>query len=238
MRVPVLPPLDPELVALIAAEREAAAPGPALDRVWSRVARSVGPVADAEDPSSALSHAAPRGLTAAARNLAVATFVAGGVTGAVIHAMWVRRPVALPEAHRPPSVAPVVPVQSSAEPPTPEVDRVEAKVPPPRTHVPVGPPPAPTPSAASSLAAERAILDRARASLASNDGKRALALTEDHARRYPLGLLGEEREAIAIQALVLEGRYDEARARAARFEARSPNSLFHPAVEATLESIP
>ena len=74
--------------------------------------------------------------------------------------------------------------------------------------------------------------------LSQGEGERALTLTDEYARRFARPQLGEEREALAIQALVLAGRYVEARDRAARFEAVSPRSLFRPAVEASLSSIP
>jgi hypothetical protein len=82
------------------------------------------------------------------------------------------------------------------------------------------------------------LLDAARAVLASEDPARSLSVLDEHRRRFPRGQLGEEREALAVQALVALGRYDEARERAARFRAAVPNSLFLPSVDATLSSIP
>jgi outer membrane protein assembly factor BamD (BamD/ComL family) len=91
---------------------------------------------------------------------------------------------------------------------------------------------------AESLSAERAILDQARSDIASGDAAGALVLLEDHARRFRKPQLSEEREALAIQSLVALAQYDEARARAARFREASPNSLFVPAIETALASIP
>jgi hypothetical protein len=82
------------------------------------------------------------------------------------------------------------------------------------------------------------MLDDARSSLATGEAAKALSRLEEHRRRFPHGQLGEEREALAIQTLVALGRHDEARARAARFRDSVPNSLFLPAVEASLASIP
>lgn len=96
-------------------------------------------------------------------------------------------------------------------------------------------PPAPR---ADDLAEERALLDDARARLASGDANAALQRLDEHARRFSHGKLGEEREALAIQALVNAGRYDEARTRAAAFRKRSPRSVFLSVIDATLESIP
>jgi outer membrane protein assembly factor BamD (BamD/ComL family) len=98
--------------------------------------------------------------------------------------------------------------------------------------------PAVPPSSTASLAAERLLLDQARAALSAGNTDEALASTDMHARRFAHPQLGEEREALGIQALVGGGRYDEARARAARFRATWPNSLFLPAVDASIASIP
>jgi hypothetical protein len=80
------------------------------------------------------------------------------------------------------------------------------------------------------LAAERAALDVARTALGRGDGANALAACDEHARKFPRGALGEEREAIAVQALVLEHRTDDARARAERFRKTHPRSILLPAV--------
>jgi outer membrane protein assembly factor BamD (BamD/ComL family) len=80
------------------------------------------------------------------------------------------------------------------------------------------------------LAAERAALDVARTALGRGDGANALAACDDHSRKYPRGALAEEREAIAVQALVLEHRGDDARARAERFRKTHPRSILLPAV--------
>jgi hypothetical protein len=79
---------------------------------------------------------------------------------------------------------------------------------------------------------ESALLQRAQSALA-RDPARALALTEQHRRSFPAGALSEEREAIAIQALRRLGREPEARARAARFETKYPNSVHRSRVRAT-----
>jgi hypothetical protein len=58
----------------------------------------------------------------------------------------------------------------------------------------------------------------------NTDPAKALALCEDHARRFPTGLLVEEREALAIQALIALGRVDEAKKRADAFYVKFPDS--------------
>jgi hypothetical protein len=88
----------------------------------------------------------------------------------------------------------------------------------------------PTP-VGSPLAAERELLDRARRALARGDTPDAERALELHTRRHPNGLLLEEREALAIKALMDVGRAEEARRRAGKFKERYPRSLFGPAVE-------
>ena len=81
--------------------------------------------------------------------------------------------------------------------------------------------PAPTPSDPSPT--EGALLLRARQEL-SSDPSGALALTQEHARRFPSGTLVQEREVLAIEALARLGRSPEARRRFDAFRARFPQS--------------
>ena len=56
------------------------------------------------------------------------------------------------------------------------------------------------------------------------DPARALAIAGEHARRFGDGTLAQEREVVAIEALVALARPPEARERAARFASRWPRS--------------
>lgn len=76
-------------------------------------------------------------------------------------------------------------------------------------------------------AAETALLEKARAALQSRPGE-ALELTRRHRARFPKGLLAQEREVIAIEALERLGRKDAADARAAEFERRYRGSVHRP----------
>ena len=67
------------------------------------------------------------------------------------------------------------------------------------------------------------ILTGAQDALAS-DPSRALALAAEHARGHPNGMLAQEREVLAIDALLRLGRRDEAEERADAFNARWPRS--------------
>jgi hypothetical protein len=83
--------------------------------------------------------------------------------------------------------------------------------------------------------AEVKLLGRAQDALRSRPDE-ALALCGEHARRFPAGGLVQEREVIAIEALVKTGRSDEARARADRFKARFPGSTHTRRIETILAS--
>ncbi|AKV04772.1 hypothetical protein AKJ09_11435 [Labilithrix luteola] len=78
---------------------------------------------------------------------------------------------------------------------------------------------------------ESSLLNRAHAAVTSNP-QHALALTSEHARRFANGMLVQEREVIAIEALARLGRVDEARARAATFYSNYPNSAYRRRVDA------
>jgi hypothetical protein len=98
---------------------------------------------------------------------------------------------------------------------------------------------APAPSApASSLAEERALLDAARSALSSGNAGSALERLLVHERRYPRGLLAEERESLTVQALAHTGAAEAARKRFAAFKRRFPASIFLPALEAVVGSLP
>jgi len=82
----------------------------------------------------------------------------------------------------------------------------------------------PQPQPAQQDDSELALLRAARAALAA-DPAGALRLTDRHAQRFPAGVLREEREVIAIEALARAGRQADARARADRFAASFPSSV-------------
>ncbi|MBX7197189.1 MAG: hypothetical protein K1X94_34385, partial [Sandaracinaceae bacterium] len=92
----------------------------------------------------------------------------------------------------------------------------------------------PAGTATSEAPSELALLGRARAALATHP-EVTLALCAEHASRYPEGVLREEREVLAIDALVATGRESQARARAVRFEAAFPQSVHRPHVSQALE---
>jgi hypothetical protein len=139
----------------------------------------------------------------------------------------------------PPSTAPVravaapaIPAAASADPSMRSADKSP-------TDPPIAPPAAPGSgqdlagrSAGGDLGAqaptiagetEIQLLQRAQDALGSSPA-RALDILNQHAARFPGAGLGQEREVIAIDALVRLGRAGEARERAAAFAARFPTS--------------
>ena len=81
------------------------------------------------------------------------------------------------------------------------------------------------------------LIDTARTALARGLPDDALSATELHAKRFPRGRLAEEREAIAVQALVAKGDAALARARAERFRRAFPDSLFRATVDRAVGSL-
>jgi hypothetical protein len=73
-------------------------------------------------------------------------------------------------------------------------------------------------------AEEDDVLRMTRMALAHDDIAAALSAIRLHIARYPFGLLAEEREMLAIEALVRAGRADQARARAEVFRHAYPES--------------
>lgn len=93
----------------------------------------------------------------------------------------------------------------------------------------------PAPGAAS-LAREAAILERARALIATSPA-RALAELEAHAAAFPNGKLTLEREFLVIDALRRLGRGREARARGEALLRRSRGSLYEKRVQQILDEL-
>ena len=72
---------------------------------------------------------------------------------------------------------------------------------------------------------ERRLLMEGQRALVQGKYAAALRAFSRHAKRFPHGLLAEEREAGRVRALARLGRLDEARSHAERFEMRYPNSI-------------
>lgn len=247
-----VPPLDPELRILLRANPPA--PPDARQRVRSRLASSApGFVPMGGAPAAAAGGALGALPTGA---LVFGAFVLGGLAGAVLFARLAREPQArvvyvdrpVPEVVASPPEAPSpaahpeassVATRPEAAPEPTKAALFEARSsepPPPEAALHVVQ--ATRPPRASQLAAERTLLDEARAALVQEAPERAIGLLNQHARRFPTAILGEERDAMQVEALVDAGRSSEARARADAFRVQRPNSLFLGTVESAIASIP
>jgi hypothetical protein len=232
-------PLEDDLHDLLATERRSpGAPPGARRRVAARLATSL---ASAGSPLSHLRRPTWQRVHMVAIG---AAFAVGAAAGAVV-ALGVRdgrreaapivdvprvgpvamsTPTSVPSAALSPAPTPATSPTASAAPGT-EEPAAAAR---PRR------PPSPASNDGSSLAREQSVLDTARIGLGRDDGAAALAACDEHARRFPRGQLREEREAIAIQALVLLKHDEEARDRADRFARAYPTSALLPAVRDAL----
>jgi hypothetical protein len=86
---------------------------------------------------------------------------------------------------------------------------------------------------APSFETEVALLQRAKGFVAT-DPRAALALVDEHAARFPNGMLEQEAEVIAIEALVAAGRASDAAERLTRFRAKFPKSAHLPHLESAV----
>ncbi|HEX7480229.1 MAG TPA: hypothetical protein VF331_20685 [Polyangiales bacterium] len=209
-------------------------------RMWQQLARTVEPASsESLQPS------------AAASGVSLAKRMSWGLllTAVAIAGWWYATPVAAPVAvpgAGPSHAMPVAPLRAVPVPPaaratgapsTPPSAHVDAEASQPASEpVPPGKsqrdprfagraahPPSTTTPVASDPAAEVALLTRARRVLYSVPA-RALELTEEHARTYPHGTFAEERELIAIDALINVGRTAEATKRGRAFLQMYPHS--------------
>jgi hypothetical protein len=84
------------------------------------------------------------------------------------------------------------------------------------------------------LRAEQALLEKARVAIESGRLSRAWKHLRGHARRFPKGVLVEEREGLWVRGLVRSGRKKRAAKRAKRFLKRFPRSSQRRMVEKAL----
>lgn len=171
------------------------------------------------------------------------TFVAGGVVGFALRGVLSPSPpvyVPVGKDVSPPLApsASALPVSASTLPPEPKV-AVSASA----SAKGVTPPPAksvgaPSASASNVAADEAKLVEMARTALVRGSAADALAACDLHAARHPSGERAEEREALAVQALVKAGRAADARARAERFRKAFPGSIYLGAVNASIASLP
>ena len=132
---------------------------------------------------------------------------------------------------------PAQPLQSKVPNLQPKMQAETATRPKPRLEPPgsVTPPSAvPAPALQPSERPELSLLRQAQEAVATAPA-RALSLCATHAERFGGGVLGQEREVIAIDALLRLGRVTEARQRAERFRVTFPGSAHTRRIDAALE---
>jgi TolA-binding protein len=121
-----------------------------------------------------------------------------------------------------------VPPTAAAEPP-PAIDEpappiVEAAPPATEPAAETSPSPAPPTVDARRLAAEVALLDRARTALRTGDASGAIAALDEHRRTFADGMLLAEADLVRIEALLVLGRTADATELGHAFLTRFPHS--------------
>lgn len=139
-------------------------------------------------------------------------------------------PTAVPEAPKPAAaVVPPMPeeeVEPALGEPEPEAHPKKHKA----SHKKAEPP------SVEDVRAEASLVDRAKRSLAGAPSM-ALELTDEAKRDFPNGMLVEEREAIAVQALAKLGRTEQAKQRGERFLSRYARGAHASAVRSALDAL-
>lgn len=253
--------LPEDVRALLDGERDdVPAPSAAREMVLDRVFSTVG-LAPAPHPAQPTQPPPPVVPTTAGSATAATAASAGWtgalVVGAVIVAVVAgsftarsRAPASIPVRSSVPVISTPMATPSSVMPVGQPAPSLAAPTPQATVATPVSSPspvhPAPSatvtarrPSATidespDALEEEQRLLGAAQRALTQTDAAGALATIRAHARRFPRGTLAEERDALEIRALLLAQREDEARALAARFRRRYPDSVFIATIDARL----
>jgi hypothetical protein len=228
--------IDPKLLEALRRDRQTAAPNDSLGRVAARLRIST-PDLETTPRQSAVKVIGDTGAHKVA--MLVLTLFAGGAAGALIHARFTSAPTTRVIDTNAPAPSMSMQRPFGASPST--ITVTEAVESAPAAERPPTPEPASKstpPAGLSQLDAERALLDTARIALVRGDNDDAIRVLDRHEKTFRRPLLGEEHDALLVQALVRTGRYDEARSRADAFRRRVPQSLLLPAVDAAIASIP
>lgn len=218
------PEATPMLLGLLdQARREEGLDVPAVERLVARV-DALGPV-PAKAPPSIHKALVFVGVSVAVVALLTAAFFLTQVESPPTQPaqpVEPREPQGELEVHAPEVEVPEVEV------PEVEVPEVEA----PEVEAPEVEGPLAQPSRDVNEGSEGALLLAARRALLSANPTRALALTREHERRFAEGAMEEEREVIAMEALLRVGQTERAEARRARFNTRHPSSPYRSRVDA------
>jgi hypothetical protein len=226
---------------LMALLRDADGPKGEREAIWAAMAASVAAPALGSAATSAGSAAVAKsaGLAGVLKVTAAGVALAGAswvVTDALLPAQPVTAPIAsVAPAPRPsppiPSrpLAPVPPAQIATAPPP--VAIVSPPPQPPRVTTPAPTTPAPQ----SSLREESRLLEGARDALRRGDVQGALAALDAEGKRFPNGVLDQERRTLLVGALAASGDKARAAEEARAFERIYPSSPLLPRVRAEVE---
>ena len=225
--------LGPDTRALLDAARDAH--DPSLDdrsRIRGKIATRIGAAAFATTAALTASSSTAR----AAAKLGIGVVVGGALL--IVGAWWrsghepsppppvQTHAIAAPAPSPPPVVdldpAPV-PVESLASIPQPTTEKRALPAPSPVT----------TEKAQSTLDAELTLLRDAKKALNDGDSSRALSILDEHQRKFPDGILAEERASTRVLALCAAGKTSDARAAAQDFLAKYPRSPSAPRIRAS-----
>lgn len=210
---------------VLAAGRRRQAPSPqARQRVWLALSGGLGSATGATGTAAATAV----GIKAALTTLGLA----GAVLGMV--AAVAPGPVERPSSGPPPRPIPVTSPALDEPPRLPALHEPVAAPPP----LPEPPPstepsrrrvaerPRPSTASADPLPVEAALLRTAHAALARADAAAALETLHEHRRRFPRGVLAEERDASILRAQCALGHHAQARRDARQFVAAHPRSAY------------
>lgn len=235
-----LEPLDPDLAALFAKEREQGelpAPDPevvdrAIERAKERAESLGSSSSEPRPPSGQAPPSAPSAARFGVKALALSGLV-GALVGAAVTYAWVA-----PSAVSPSPVSSSSATNASASAPSFAPSTTSASAAASASTLVVDPPkPAPLasasarpsasaamPSPAVDLVRERELVDAARAALSKGHPDETLRLLREHEQRFGAGQLVEEREALFVVAFARSGKKDAARGRLAAFRKAHPTS--------------
>jgi TolA-binding protein len=215
--VKTLPPLSPELEALLAPHRAVLALASAVEaRAIARAA------AESAEQRAGHTSGRPRWVFA---------FAAGAVLafGAGAYATWAAAASSRVPARVAPTASPRAdeprPADLADDDAEPEIEAPAPRAPSPVVH------PKPnvrrtSPAPVRPTNAELQLLRAARQDVTRGDFAGALAAIAEHVRRFRNGALIEEREALRVKSLAGLGRREDAQRAAAAFHARFPHSVF------------
>jgi hypothetical protein len=204
-----------------------------LERIGERIAARIQGAAElpAREPSSPSPSAGAGAGAAAIGKGPTALLIAAALSGLVAIGVATRAERAPAPTHHRSQAASVVDVEPAS---APSVEAAE-----PKTLSPADLPDVPgaRPKAKAKTTSlegdELALVAKAHDAL-RDDPAAALALCREHERRHPTGSFAQEREALAIEALVYLHRTEEARRRFETFERQNPSSSHRVHLESLL----